>query len=170
MQPGASQRASRPCVSQRGLTPPLRRLSPRRWRRARHRAKITVTLPFSHGATVSAVAASQASSLRVVKKLSVASRGAIRLARQFGDALVCVRHRVDAKGKYRYTTVELLVERAPITPRVEAMVGVKIGPSERSLQQLVRAAGATWDYKSKLWRMPKRVAGILRLSSRVAQK
>lgn len=121
-------------------------------------------------ANVKAVPGSEASSLRVVKKLPVTSRGAIRLARQFGESLVCVRHRVDPKGEYRYTTVELLVEKAHIAPRVEAMVGVRIGRDERSLQQVVRAAGARWDYKTKLWHMPKRLAGILRLSSRVAPK
>ena len=94
------------------------------------------------------------SSLRVTKKLSTTSRGALKLARQFGDALVCVRHRIDEKGECRYTTVELLVDTATIRPRAEHVVGVRIGASERSLQTVVRAAGATWDYKAKLWRMP----------------
>lgn len=55
-----------------------------------------------------------AAGLRVTRKLSPESRGALKLARQFGDALICVRHRSDDKGEYRYTTVELLVEKTPI--------------------------------------------------------
>jgi hypothetical protein len=116
------------------------------------------------------VPGTEAASLRVVKKLAVSSRGAIKLARQFGDTLVCVRHRIDAKGEFRYTTVELLVERAPIRPRVEATVGVRIGGNERSLQQVVKAAGAKWDYSTRLWNMPKRMAGILRLTERIVAK
>jgi hypothetical protein len=107
--------------------------------------------------------------LRVTKKLSSTSRGALKLAREFGDALVCVRHRTDAKGLYRYTTVELLVDKTEIQPRIDTLVGVRIAYNERSLQSVVRAAGATWDPKARLWRMPRRVAGILRLTDRIAE-
>ena len=113
------------------------------------------------------VPGTEAASLRVIKKLPVSSRGAIKLARQFGESLVCVRHRVDDKGQFRYTTVELLVDRTPIRPRMETMVHVRIGANERSLQQVVRAAGAKWDHASRLWRMSKRLAGILRLTPRI---
>jgi hypothetical protein len=119
---------------------------------------------------VQRVPGTEASSLRVTKKLPVSARGAIKLARQFGETLVCVRHRVDAKGEFRYTTVELLVDKAPIRPRIEAMVLVRIASDERSLQQVARAAGATWDYSTRLWRMPRRLAGILRLAPRIVRK
>ena len=42
-------------------------------------------------------------STRVVKKMSPAQPGAVKLARRFGDALVCVRYRHDAQGQQRYT-------------------------------------------------------------------
>jgi hypothetical protein len=48
--------------------------------------------------------------LRVVKKLSPAQPGAIKLGRRYGDALLCVRYRHDNNNQYRYTTVELIVE------------------------------------------------------------
>ena len=32
----------------------------------------------------------------------------------------------------------------------------------------VRAAGAAWDHKAKLWRLPKRIVGLLRLTERIA--
>ena len=116
------------------------------------------------------VPGSEAAPLRVVKKLAASSRGSLKLARQFGETLVCVRHRVDAKAEHRYTTVELLVDKAPIRPRIETVVGVRIEQSERSLQAVVKAAGATWDHKTKLWLMPKRLAGILRLADRIWHK
>lgn len=116
------------------------------------------------------VPGSEAARLRVVKKLPIASKGAIKLAKQFGETLVCVRHRVDANAAFRYTTVELLVEKVPIRPRVETMVLVRIGTGEASLQQVVKAAGAKWDFSTRLWRMPKRVAGILRLTQRIVRK
>lgn len=115
------------------------------------------------------VPGTEAASLRVVKKIPITARGAIKLAHQFGEAMVCVRHRVDAKGEFRYTTVELLVDKTPIRQRVESMVFVRIAANERSLQQVVRAAGAQWDHRTRLWIMPKRLAGILRLAQRVVQ-
>lgn len=113
------------------------------------------------------VPGSEAAALRVVKKLSPTSKGARTLAMEFGETLICVRHRVDAAARFRYTTVELLVAKAPIRPRAEAQVAVRVGPNERSLQAVVKAAGACWDHKAKVWRMPRRLVGILRLTARV---
>ncbi len=104
---------------------------------------------------------------RVVKTLAPTDRGAIDLARQYGAALVCVRHRTDAKGKVRHTTVELVVRSTPIHPRTLKMVLVKVGPHERALQAIVVAAGGSWDGTRRLWRLPSRVASILSLRDRI---
>ena len=109
------------------------------------------------------------SSLRATKKLATRNRGAIKLAQQFGPALVCVRHRVDAEAKFRYTTVELLVEKAEMQPRQSKMVNIRVNPKEYGLRTVVRAAGAVWDSKVGLWRIPKRVATVLRLTGRIVQ-
>ncbi|MDO9093550.1 MAG: hypothetical protein Q7U99_13050 [Rubrivivax sp.] len=105
--------------------------------------------------------------MRVVKKLGPSSRGAIRLREQFGETLICVRHRVDAKAKVRFTTVELLVNRAAIKIRSEQLVEVRIDWDEQSLREIVKQAGARWDSKARAWRMPRRLAGILRLTNRL---
>ena len=107
--------------------------------------------------------------MRVVKKLAPTSRGAIKLAAQFGETLLCVRHRVDTKAKFRFTTVELLVGRAPIKVKSQKYVDVQVDWNELSLQQVVKAAGARWDGKAKVWRMPRRLVGILRLTDRIAK-
>jgi len=118
------------------------------------------------------VPASEAARLRVVKKLPPHAKGALKLAQQFGEALMCVRHRVDAKAQFRYTTVELLVDKAAIRPRKESIVGVRIGPDEYALQKVVKAAGARWDPDRKVWHLvwhlPKRLLGILRLTGRLS--
>ncbi len=109
----------------------------------------------------------QVGQMRVIKKLTPSSRGAIKLAQQFGETLICVRHRVDTKAKFRYTTVELLVGRAPIRMKSQQYVSVQVDWSEQSVRQLVKDAGARWDASDKVWRMPKRLAGILRLAHRI---
>ncbi len=115
------------------------------------------------------VPGSEAATLRVVKKLSPTSKGAIKLAQQFGETLICVRHRVDAAAKFRYTTVELLVHKAPVIPRSQRLVGVRVAAHETSLQKMVRAAGGYWDGKARLWRLPRRLVGILRLTDRLVE-
>lgn len=105
--------------------------------------------------------------MRVVKKLDPSNRGAIKLAEQFGETLICVRHRVDAKAKFRFTTVELLVGRAPIKVRSQKLVSVQVDWNEQSLRRIVKEAGARWDGNAKVWLMPKRLAGILRLTDRI---
>jgi hypothetical protein len=104
---------------------------------------------------------------RVVKTLAPTDRGAIELAHRYGAALVCVRHRTDAKGKVRHTTVELVVDSSPIRPRAVKLVLVKLEPHERALQSVVKAAGGVWDAKARLWRLPSRVVSILNLRDRV---
>jgi hypothetical protein len=111
----------------------------------------------------------QTSKLRVTKKLASTDRGAIKLSQQFGESLVCVRHRTDAEAKFRYTTVELLVDKTEMQPRQSKMVNIRVNPKEYGLRSVVRAAGAIWDSKIGLWRIPKRVATVLRLTSRIVQ-
>jgi hypothetical protein len=106
-------------------------------------------------------------SYRVIKTLAPNDRGAIELARRYGDALVCVRHRSDAKGKVRHTTVELLIGSEPIRPRAHKMVCIQTQPHERTLHSVLKAAGGTWDSKRRVWRLPSRVATILNLRDRV---
>ena len=110
-----------------------------------------------------------ASKLRVTKKLATTNRGAIKLAQQFGDALVCVRHRTDGRARFRYTTVELLVDKSEMRPRQSRMVSIRVHPDEYGLRTVVRAAGAVCDSKTGLWHLPQRVATVLRLAGRVVQ-
>jgi hypothetical protein len=111
----------------------------------------------------------EASKLRVTKKLATTNRGAIKLAQQFGDALVCVRHRTDAEAKYRYTTVELLVDKTEMRPRQSKMVQIRVHTQEHALRNVVRVAGAVCDGKTGLWHIPQRVATVLRLTGRIVR-
>jgi hypothetical protein len=98
---------------------------------------------------------------KVLKKLAPASPGAIKLAVRYGEALVCVRHRTDPARQTRVTTVELVVDTAPIQHRSEALVAVRLGWGQRALRAAALAEGATWDARAKVWRMPMSVARAL---------
>jgi hypothetical protein len=108
--------------------------------------------------------------LKVLKKLAPHQSGARKLAHQYGEALVCVRHRTDASGRFRYTTVELLVHKTVVQARSERIVSLKINLNEPRLRSVVCAAGGRWDEASESWLLPRRVAGVLNLLDRVVQK
>ena len=122
-------------------------------------------------------AGSDVSAYRVIKKLSPEKPGAIKLAQRYGDALVCVRHRLDASGQTRVTTIELILEQTAVqarkrsapdaTARSAPVVGVQIAWDEKPLQQAAKGAGATWDAGARLWRMPESVARALGLADRI---
>jgi hypothetical protein len=114
-------------------------------------------------------AASQAR-WRVAKKLLPGQPGTLKLARRYGEALVCVRYRRDARGLHRCTTIELVVEDAPVVSRSDRIVGVRVRLEECELRDKVKQTGATWDRDAKLWRMPLRAATRLGLKERIVDK
>jgi hypothetical protein len=77
-------------------------------------------------------------------------KGTKRLVEQYGDALICVRYRYDAKTQKQYKTVEIIVSETEWTPPPAkypdgTMVSLKIGMEETALQKQVRAVGGRWD-------------------------
>jgi hypothetical protein len=108
----------------------------------------------------------------IVKKMSPMQAGAKKLARRYGDTLVCVRYRHDAEGATRYTTVELIVERVAVQKRAatDTLVGVKLEFNDKTLRAVVQASGAEWDAKAKLWRMPRSVAKRLSLLAQIEKE
>ena len=102
---------------------------------------------------------------RIIKKLLPAQDGAKKLARRYGDALVCVRYRKDEQRGERYTTVELLIETVPIPPAKlpQAEVQVTLDPYDRELRLAACALGARWNPQQRHWTMTRQAAKQLRL-------
>ena len=111
-------------------------------------------------------------SCRVVKTLRPAQPGTLKLQRRYGDALLCVRYREDAGGTTRYTTVELVVDTAPVQRRLtdRTIVGVQIAWGEATLSARAKALGAKWDSSARLWRMTFKAARHLELTDRIRPK
>jgi hypothetical protein len=107
--------------------------------------------------------------LRVAKKLLPGQPGTLKLGRRFGDALLCVRYRLDAQARRRYTTVELIVDHGPMAPRPDRLVGVRIRFEEAELRNQVKQHGAVWDRNAGVWRMPYRTASGLGLKARIVE-
>jgi hypothetical protein len=106
---------------------------------------------------------------RVTRSLRPGQAGTLKLGRRYGDALICVRYREDALGATRYTTVELVVDEAPVQRRLSGrtIVHVRIEVGELTLRTQAKAMGAKWDARGQLWRMSLRAARALGLTSRI---
>jgi len=79
---------------------------------------------------------------------------------QYGDALICVRYRYDAKTHKQYKTVEIIVSESEWTPPAKypdgTLVSLKIGINEMALQNQARAVGGRWNKQQQVWLVPVR--------------
>ncbi len=111
-----------------------------------------------------------------------------------GDALVCVRQRLDPQTGRRFTTVELVADElssvpaesteavdelavtghvaqaAPESSSVEHdddWVFIKVGLSERQLKRRVQLAGGLWDDQARAWKLRRSQVHHLGLQARL---
>lgn len=104
---------------------------------------------------------------KVVKKLVPGQAGTLRLVEQYGDALVCVRHRHDEHELYRWTTVELVVDQQPIRGGSDPYLWVRIARDEHDLQKAVRQTGGRCSPTGDDWQVRRSVVRTLGLGHRV---
>jgi hypothetical protein len=110
-------------------------------------------------------------SSRVLKTFAPHQSGALKLARRYGDALLCVRHRASADGEQRITTVELVVAVEPLRRRcsMDTEVAVRLDFRDREHRVALQQAGARWDAAAKAWQLPRRDALRLGLASQIVE-
>ena len=102
----------------------------------------------------------------MTRSLQPGQPGTIKLRRQHGSALLCVRYRENEAGTLRYTTIELVVDTRPVhsVAKTRAVwVCVSLQRGDQELRRQLIAQGAQWDGMSKTWTMPIAVARALNL-------
>jgi hypothetical protein len=116
------------------------------------------------------------SSTDVRKTMRPGEPGTRRHLRDWGDRLVCVRHRVDPVKGLRFTTIEIVasakrVARLKREPHPEALVYARVGRDEWELESRLRTTrSATYDEALNVWRMRYETAVRLRLKRRILFK
>ena len=89
-----------------------------------------------------------------------------------------MRYRYDETLRRRYTTVELIVAESAWTPRSrkpratrspDDMVYVRIGYGEEGLRAKLKALGALWRPRHRLWELPWGVVRGLDIADRVVE-
>ena len=109
--------------------------------------------------------------MEITKTLQPGDMGTLNLVEKFGEQLICVRYRLDAATKKRYTTVELIVDEKSYqrrTPRQPVLI--KIRYEEADLRQRIKAAGAHWLQTEKAWQIDYRTATKMKLKDRIIKK
>lgn len=105
---------------------------------------------------------------RVRKTLWPPQAGTKRWRAQFGAELVCVRYRQSGDGRYRFTTLEFVVDHGPVQGRDSARrltAQLCVGRYSMRWRQALLAAGARWDETLGVWRLSREMAravGVLR--------
>lgn len=107
--------------------------------------------------------------------LKPGQKGTRKLQKEYGDRLVCVRYRYDARRKKRYKTVELIVETVDweeksSLPDPAKKVAVKINWGEWELGVRVRRAGGVWNAQHKVWELEYRKVDQLGLTDRIVDR
>ncbi len=88
--------------------------------------------------------------------LKAGQPGTKTLVKKYGDALLCVRFKYDARLRQRIKTVELVVERkawSPPEPKYEAddLVPLRIEAADMPMRQQAKAAGGRWNPEKRRW-------------------
>ncbi len=98
--------------------------------------------------------------LIVRRTLKPGAPGTIKLLRQHGAALVCVRYRENAARTERLTTVELIIDTRPGSA---CMVTTELPWNDRSMRQRAQQLNAKWDPRRRTWVMSWAVAKQLKI-------
>jgi hypothetical protein len=109
--------------------------------------------------------------------LAPGQNGTKKLLATYGDRLVCVRYRYDAKRQLHHKTVELIVETTPWHPRArnarrrpESMVAVRIAYSESELRERIKRVGGIWRPRHRLWELDWKTVCAFGLQDRVVDE
>ena len=99
-------------------------------------------------------------------------RGTKKLSAQYGDRLVCVRYRYDEQRQKRFKTIEVIVEEEswPPPPALRpgnAIVSLRLAPTEFTLRQQVKQGGGRWDPRRQVWEMRYAQAVALGIAERL---
>jgi len=110
--------------------------------------------------------------LRVTKTLRPQQPGTLKLLRQYGNALLCVRYREDGRGRRRYTTVELVIDEGPVQRRYpdRTIVQVRMPLGDNELRARAMKLGAWWDAPTRTWHMSMKLARSLGLQAQVRRQ
>ncbi len=88
--------------------------------------------------------------------LKAGQPGTKSLVKKYGEALLCVRFKYDARTRQRIKTIELVIEKKTWTPpkrayAADTLVPLRIEPYDMPMRQQAKAAGGRWNPEKRRW-------------------
>ena len=116
----------------------------------------------------------KASNMLTERTMLPGDPGSKKWMKKYGDALICIRYRLDRERKKKIKTVELIVEEKPYqfkTGKIpwNKQVKIKIKYGERHFGCLAREAGGVWNRAEKVWELPYHQVKALGLVHRMVR-
>ncbi|MCF6283077.1 MAG: hypothetical protein L3J28_12905 [Candidatus Polarisedimenticolaceae bacterium] len=110
--------------------------------------------------------------MRIKACLKPGQNGTKKWREIYGDRLVAVRYRYDAKKERRYTTVELIVgedewQSESLAKNNSDLVGIRVAGYELDVRDKVKRAGGIWRVRQQLWELPYGKIVALGLEERI---
>ena len=107
-----------------------------------------------------------------VRKILPGQPGTKKWSERFGDRLVCVRYRYDAKRKLKTKTVEIIVDQSAWQANRQRIphnkiVYVRIKYGETHLGRIAREVGGRWHRQKQLWELPYKEAIAMGFENRI---
>ena len=130
-----------------------------RGRRRASRPPGNRTAPEAERATMAKHRSPLVETARTRLHLKPGQRGTKKLAKEYGDRLLCVLYRYDEERSRRLKTVELVVEETPWRPegrravRKEDIVSLRVEWQESTLRAALKGAGGKWNPRTRLWEL-----------------
>ena len=112
--------------------------------------------------------------MKIQKILKAGQPGTKKLAKQYGENLICVRYRCDPAQKRKLKTIELVIDSQPWQPSsdfipMNKLMNLRIAIEETALRNRVKAAGGTWLRRKQVWQLPYREVVELGLTKRIVE-
>lgn len=108
---------------------------------------------------------------KTTRTLLPGQSGTKRLAKEYGNKLVCVRYKYDEVNHHKIKTVEIIVDegiwekRSDIHPNKIVLIRIDYG--EINLARLVKNAGGKWNKQKRAWEISYCMVKSLGLENRI---
>jgi len=98
--------------------------------------------------------------------------GTKKYIREFGDNLICVRHRYNKVEKKKFVTAEIIVEHhewQSDTKRIpyNKIIAIKVKYNEKHIRKMIQSVGAKWNPQKQVWQLPYHHICALGLTERI---
>ena len=93
------------------------------------------------------------------KNLKPGQPGTEKYVRQFGDELVCIRHRYSKSDKKKIVTAEIVIEKKEWSPDYRRIphnkiMDLRVAYEEKRIREMIKQVGGRWNPNRKVWQLP----------------